>query len=260
MHHPSTKIHHRKQGHIQQNHKSAIMTLAITTMAPNDVNTMFRSHTNPERFTCDLSNMLMNDPVCSPQGYVFERKRILRHIKKNGEKCPISGQPLRTCDLNPDNKLLQEILYWQRKNNSISPPPPPPAGGSKDHTPTSRTRKSLVREDSFRDEAPVQPRRRSRCDKTMSLDESAHDASPAVPLRKNSDDHFLKLCQSSLMKPSCCKMDRSTALSELMKSFSLTGDSCSSDGSDDDDILISPDSILSVLDEVEQTISLDLLQ
>lgn len=237
------------------------MTLAITTKPLNEVKTMFRSYASPERFTCPLSHTLMNDPVSSPQGYVFERMKILRHIKKNGGRCPISGQPLRSCDLVPDNKLLQEILYWQRKNSGISPPPPP-AACPKDSSPTAPTRKCIVREDSFRDEAPRQPRRRSRCDKTMSLDMSAHDASPAVPLRKNSDDHFLQACQASLMKSCCkspCNRKPNISLSDIMRSIPL-GDSSESSEDFSANTQMGPDAILSVLEEVEQTISLDLLQ
>jgi hypothetical protein len=152
-------------------------------------------------------------------------------------------------------------------------------------TPTTSAgrRKSLVRQDSLVDAAPRHPRRSSRCDKTLCLDESQHDAKPSVPRRKNSDhdlsNTFLLACQASL-EASCTpklfdKSNNNNNNNKMLTRDSMQGlmlhdfmNSMAMDHSPafqksiDRQLVVrsSSKSILSVLDEVEAAIAMDLFQ
>lgn len=55
-------------------------------------------------------------PCC---GMSFERKALRRWMRKNGDRCPQSGEALRPSDLKPNTKLQWEILYLERTNSDM---------------------------------------------------------------------------------------------------------------------------------------------
>jgi hypothetical protein len=68
------------------------------------------------RFSCPLTKCIMEDPVSVPCcGTNFERKAILKWMRKNGNRCPESGERLSPSDLTPNAMLQWEILYLERK-------------------------------------------------------------------------------------------------------------------------------------------------
>lgn len=244
---------------------------------------------NPERFLCPLSMTIMNDPVETPYGDNFERQTLQKYLKRYGEVCPISGRPVKLSDLKTNSKLQWEVLYWQRRTGS---PSNRSLNSSSHHsendlssrtslsnasTPTtsSNRRKGLVRQDSFVDAAPRQPRRSSRCDKTLCLDLSQHDAKPSVPRRKNSDhdlcNTFMLACQASLeasCTPKCfdnsnAKMLSRNSIQDLMlHDFMKSLDQSQTCQNSHDRSVVgsTPKLILSVLDEVEATLTMDLFE
>ena len=52
---------------------------------------------------CHVTGKLPDYPVISPQGYIFEREAILKHIKTSG-RCPVTGEDLSEFALYPIHK------------------------------------------------------------------------------------------------------------------------------------------------------------
>ena len=50
---------------------------------------------------CALSLSKFQNPVCSPQGHVFEASKIIPFLKKIGNKNPVDGTDLSGKDLKP---------------------------------------------------------------------------------------------------------------------------------------------------------------
>jgi hypothetical protein len=70
------------------------------------------------RFSCPLTKCIMEDPVSVPCcGANFERRAILKWMRKNGCRCPESGESLSPSQLSPNTMLQWEILYLERKNS-----------------------------------------------------------------------------------------------------------------------------------------------
>lgn len=53
-----------------------------------------------ESFTCPLTGKLINDPVSTPYGHMYEKAEIEKWVKMSGE-CPMTRQPLKVEDLMP---------------------------------------------------------------------------------------------------------------------------------------------------------------
>ena len=74
---------------------------------------------SPRKYTCPLTNTIMEEPVSVPCCSTnFERTALLSWMRKNGNRCPQSGKPLMTSDLKPNTKLQWEILYLERRNSN----------------------------------------------------------------------------------------------------------------------------------------------
>jgi U-box domain len=72
------------------------------------------------KFSCPLTNTIMEDPVAAPCcGANFERHALLNWMRKNGNRCPQSGEPLLPSDLNANPKLQWEILYLERRSGDL---------------------------------------------------------------------------------------------------------------------------------------------
>lgn len=67
------------------------------------------------KFTCPLTNTIMQDPVIVPCcGANFDRKAILNWMRKNGNRCPQSGEDITPLDLKTNTKLQWKIMYLER--------------------------------------------------------------------------------------------------------------------------------------------------
>lgn len=69
----------------------------------------------PAKFRCAFDGQLMMDPVCSPQGIVFDRTALAHALGVSGGFCPISGSPLELeqCARLPD--LRKRMTKWVRE-------------------------------------------------------------------------------------------------------------------------------------------------
>jgi len=68
----------------------------------------------PSWLTCPLTRELYTDPVATPNGQVFERKKIEEYLRENS-KCPMSGKPLSLGDLEPVPETKRACKQWSRK-------------------------------------------------------------------------------------------------------------------------------------------------
>jgi hypothetical protein len=95
----------------------------------------------PPRFLCALTRCVLQDPVCSPYGHIFERAAIEQSLERqrlegrtreeNGvqvpdSKCPITGRPLCSVELSTAADLKREIVDWHiaealRRNRAGEP-------------------------------------------------------------------------------------------------------------------------------------------
>jgi U-box domain len=75
-----------------------------------------KSQQHPVEFVCPLTKQLMKEPVLSKYGHHFERSAILQHIDSGHPFCPVSGTPLRSSDLIPNNTLQWKIKCWAEGN------------------------------------------------------------------------------------------------------------------------------------------------
>lgn len=74
-----------------------------------------------EAFVCPLTKQIMRDPVTLENGQTYERSSIERWFKEcqdNGRKpvCPMTGQELRSTELNPSIALRNTIEEWTGRN------------------------------------------------------------------------------------------------------------------------------------------------
>ena len=87
----------------------------------------------PDGLLCTLSNALMGDPVSLSDGYTYDRNNITNYLETHSTS-PVTGLPLRTTTLRPDEGCLQQLANWRQRQNSStsapsapSAPPAPPA-------------------------------------------------------------------------------------------------------------------------------------
>ena len=57
---------------------------------------------------------------CKSDGYTYEKKKLMRHLKKNGLVSPMTGEVILK-DFIRNNALEQAILYWQSHSNNYVP-------------------------------------------------------------------------------------------------------------------------------------------
>jgi len=78
----------------------------------------------PENYLCQLSQRPMSEPVKSIYGHLYDKTTILNWLSSQGRICPLTGAPLSESDLNPDEKLGDEIRKWildkSSSNNNVS--------------------------------------------------------------------------------------------------------------------------------------------
>lgn len=70
----------------------------------------------PQQFRCALDGKLLADPVRSPQGYLFERGALQRHLAAHGT-CPITGSPLQLEACPRAAEVRRELLAWVRSQS-----------------------------------------------------------------------------------------------------------------------------------------------
>ena len=114
------------------------------------------------------------------------------------------------------------------------------------------------------DKQPRQPRRQSRCDKTLCRYLSEFDISPKVPTRKDSHtdlaNNFFAACRASLAASEgdgCCFSPQPPSPSMNLFRFPDIGYDIEGSNNEASNQL-EPESIMTLLDEVEQIISIDI--
>jgi len=73
--------------------------------------------------SCPISQEIMRDPVCSPNGDTYERSEIVKWINSK-HTCPITRKPLHAKDLVP-NKSLKNTIDSYIQSGRLPPFPPP---------------------------------------------------------------------------------------------------------------------------------------
>jgi hypothetical protein len=69
------------------------------------------------RFICPLSLKVLQTPVRSPLGHVFEAACIRQYLICNGNQCPITDAPLWEWELQPvDNEFLAQLEQFRNKS------------------------------------------------------------------------------------------------------------------------------------------------
>jgi len=66
----------------------------------------------PDKFKCEITKKIMKRPMRTPNGNVYEEKKIVEWISKQGSIDPLSGVPLSKAELMQDGKLASEIVHW----------------------------------------------------------------------------------------------------------------------------------------------------
>ena len=66
----------------------------------------------PPSFCCGITGALLEDPVKSCYGDVFERRAIVEHVKLHGT-CPLSNQPLALSQLDEVPLLKKELSVFR---------------------------------------------------------------------------------------------------------------------------------------------------
>jgi U-box domain len=69
------------------------------------------SITIPPEFVCPITLEIMEFPMRSPHGHVFERAAIQTWLAGGGNVCPLTRRPLHS--LSPDYRLLSQIHIWR---------------------------------------------------------------------------------------------------------------------------------------------------
>lgn len=135
------------------------------------------------RFSCPLTNTIMEDPVIAPCcGANFERRALHKWMAENGNHCPHSGDPLLFSDVKANTSLHWEILYLERTSSSNADIDGSCCCGSY----TSERRASLSSSSRHADLPPILPRSspevRSTTRKTIN---TKRDAFCRTPLASN---------------------------------------------------------------------------
>eukprot|EP00928_Gymnodinium_smaydae_P080798 TRINITY_DN64422_c0_g1_i1.p1 TRINITY_DN64422_c0_g1~~TRINITY_DN64422_c0_g1_i1.p1 ORF type:complete len:682 (+),score=117.93 TRINITY_DN64422_c0_g1_i1:26-2071(+) len=73
----------------------------------------------PAELRCALDGKLLADPVRSPQGYVFERASLALALAANGERCPLTGEPLSLSACTRDPKIRLKVVQWVRDSRRM---------------------------------------------------------------------------------------------------------------------------------------------
>ncbi len=74
----------------------------------DDIDDMYHNSNVPNEFLCPISLNIMKNPVISIYGHTYEKKKIIRWIKKK-HKCPMTNRPLYEYQLIP-NIALKNII------------------------------------------------------------------------------------------------------------------------------------------------------
>ena len=67
----------------------------------------------PEHMVCPLTKKLMQDPVCTLEGQLYEREAIARWLSTKGPVSPLTSAPLASTMLIPVPALREEICAWE---------------------------------------------------------------------------------------------------------------------------------------------------
>jgi len=96
-----------------------IVVASIDTQPMKDSRTSAMDIPTARKYTCPLTNTIMEEPVSVPCCSTnFERTALLSWMRKNGNRCPQTGKPLMPSHLKPNTKLQWEILYLERRNSN----------------------------------------------------------------------------------------------------------------------------------------------
>ncbi|CDW86368.1 ubox domain containing protein [Stylonychia lemnae] len=68
-------------------------------------------------FFCPISNQLIEEPVISKYGHIYEKKSIMEWIKRKSA-CPITYKSLKNEDLIPIYSLKQDIQEYKQRLQS----------------------------------------------------------------------------------------------------------------------------------------------
>merc|ERR1712207_71607 len=68
----------------------------------------------PRELRCALDGKVLCDPVASPQGLIFERASLAQWIHQEGERCPVTGSPLRLEDCQRCPEIRRKVTQWVR--------------------------------------------------------------------------------------------------------------------------------------------------
>lgn len=79
--------------------------------------------TAPPDFKCAVSRKVLQDPVRSPYGHVFERHVIAAWFRDFGNRCPLTGEPLTPQQLVGDDALQARIREWKHGSRHKTPKP-----------------------------------------------------------------------------------------------------------------------------------------
>ena len=71
-----------------------------------------------EAFTCPISQSLIEDPVSSKYGHIYEKSEITRWVTKY-KKCPMTSQPLQLSELFPNFAVRDAIAEYKRLKTKI---------------------------------------------------------------------------------------------------------------------------------------------
>lgn len=74
-----------------------------------------------QNISCPISQEVMQDPVCTPDGNTYERTHIVEWINRN-HTCPLTRTPLQINDLVP-NKSLKSMIDNHIKSGRLPPFP-----------------------------------------------------------------------------------------------------------------------------------------
>ena len=69
----------------------------------------------PDEFRCPLTNIIMKDPVCTHDGYTFERSAIETYFERDGLLSPVTGKKMNSSLLIPNRSLKEQIVKFHKK-------------------------------------------------------------------------------------------------------------------------------------------------
>ncbi len=91
--------------------EQALIQLAMETAMRPDIGLQYA-----EVFTCPLSKRLINNPVISPKGRVFDKEAIVGYFESTGaQHDPIDGSPLVLTALLPFNEYRSYLSLYRNK-------------------------------------------------------------------------------------------------------------------------------------------------